>query len=132
MPISPAIVGRNTSRARSSQRNKGLCHCKMQLLGRRGPGGDHAQPGVRAAMPHGAPVHLTLEEVLETLRVMPGYMLKTLLIVAASVVAMALAANNAGAELLSSRPITVVIPFTPGASSDTFQRLVAKRVTEST
>lgn len=42
------------------------------------------------------------------------------------------AGRDAGAELLSSRPITVVIPFTPGASSDTFQRLVAKRVSENT
>jgi len=83
-------------------------------------------------MPHGTAVHLTLGEVLETLAVMPGHMLKTLLIVAASIAAMSLAANNAGAELLSNRPITVVIPFTPGASSDTFQRLVAKRVTEDT
>jgi tripartite-type tricarboxylate transporter receptor subunit TctC len=83
-------------------------------------------------MPHGTPVHLTLGEVLETLPVMPGHMLKTLLIVAASIAAMSLAANNAGAELLSNRPITVVIPFTPGASSDTFQRLVAKKVTEDT
>jgi tripartite-type tricarboxylate transporter receptor subunit TctC len=83
-------------------------------------------------MPHGTPVHLTLGEVLETLPVMPGHMLKTLLTVAASVAATSLAANNAGAELLSNRPITVVIPFTPGASSDTFQRLVAKRVTEDT
>lgn len=83
-------------------------------------------------MPHAAPFHLTLGEVLETLVVMPGHMPKTLLIVAASVAAMSLATRNAGAELLSSRPITVVIPFTPGASSDTFQRLVAKRVSENT
>jgi tripartite-type tricarboxylate transporter receptor subunit TctC len=83
-------------------------------------------------MPHGTPVHLTLGEVLETLLAMPGRMPRTLLIVAASVAAMSLAAPNAGAELLSNRPITVVIPFTPGASSDTFQRLVAKKVTENT
>src|SRR5262249_61418024 len=43
-----------------------------------------------------------------------------------------LTADHAAAELLSGRPITVVIPFTPGASSDTFQRLVAKQVSEST
>src|SRR3954449_6233425 len=63
---------------------------------------------------------------------MPGHMLKTLLIVAASIAAVSLAARDAGAELLSSRPITVVIPFTPGASSDTFQRLVARKVSENT
>jgi tripartite-type tricarboxylate transporter receptor subunit TctC len=63
---------------------------------------------------------------------MPGHISKTLFTLAASVVAASLGALNARAELLSSRPITVVIPFTPGASSDTFQRLVAKRVTEDT
>jgi len=36
------------------------------------------------------------------------------------------------AELLSSRPITVIIPFTPGASSDTLQRIVDRKVTENT
>jgi len=44
----------------------------------------------------------------------------------------AIAAGNAAAELLSSRPITIIIPFTPGASSDTLQRLVGKKVTENT
>ena len=43
-----------------------------------------------------------------------------------------IAGDNAVAELLSSRPITVVIPFTPGASSDTLQRLVARKVSENT
>ena len=67
---------------------------------------------------------------------MPGKIPRASLIVAAWVAAVSLMASflppNAGAELLSNRPITVVIPFTPGASSDTFQRLVAKKVTEST
>lgn len=63
---------------------------------------------------------------------MPGHRSTTILAVAASIAASSLVASNAGAELLDSRPITVVIPFTPGASSDTFQRLVAKRVTEDT
>src|SRR5262245_18677534 len=44
----------------------------------------------------------------------------------------ATAREEAAAELLSSRPITVVIPFTPGASSDTLQRIVDKKVTENT
>src|SRR5690242_20941459 len=56
--------------------------------------------------------------------------------VATAIAALSLASmlghQHAAAELLSSRPITVVIPFTPGASSDTFQRLVAKKVTENT
>src|SRR5690348_5132614 len=62
---------------------------------------------------------------------MPGHGPTTLFIVAASIAAASLA-PQAGAELLDGRPMTVVIPFTPGASSDTFQRLVAKRVTEDT
>jgi tripartite-type tricarboxylate transporter receptor subunit TctC len=39
---------------------------------------------------------------------------------------------DAPAELLSSRPITVIIPFTPGASADTLQRIVAKKVGDDT
>ncbi len=39
---------------------------------------------------------------------------------------------HAHAELLSSRPITIVVPFTPGASADNLQRIVAKRVSEMT
>jgi tripartite-type tricarboxylate transporter receptor subunit TctC len=41
-------------------------------------------------------------------------------------------ATGADAELLSSRPITVVIPFTPGGSSDTLQRIVNKKVSDHT
>ena len=51
---------------------------------------------------------------------------RALVILAVVMAAGAVAERDAAAELLSSRPITVVIPFTPGASSDTFQRLVAK------
>ena len=40
--------------------------------------------------------------------------------------------QHAAAELLSSRPITIVVPFTPGASADNLQRLVAKKVSENT
>lgn len=56
-------------------------------------------------------------------------MIRAVLIVA---VAAAADAGGARAELLSSRPITIVIPFTPGASSDTLQRIVARKVSEST
>ncbi len=42
------------------------------------------------------------------------------------------AASHAAAELLSARPITIIIPFTPGASADTLQRIVGRKVTEST
>src|SRR5499433_554470 len=53
-------------------------------------------------------------------------------IFAAVLAVTATAREDALAELLSSRPITVVIPFTPGASSDTLQRIVGKKVTENT
>jgi tripartite-type tricarboxylate transporter receptor subunit TctC len=54
-------------------------------------------------------------------------------VVLAAVLAVHLAgAGHAAAELLSSRPITIIIPFTPGASSDTLQRLIGKKVTEDT
>ena len=43
-----------------------------------------------------------------------------------------IASYDAAGQLLSSRPITIIIPFTPGASSDTLQRLVARKVTENT
>ncbi len=57
---------------------------------------------------------------------------RALVILAVVMAAGAVAGRDAAAALLSSRPITVVIPFTPGASSDTFQRLVAKKVSENT
>src|SRR5262249_54322535 len=50
----------------------------------------------------------------------------------AAVVAALSIAGDAAAQLLSSRPITVIIPFTPGASADTLQRLVDKKVSENT
>jgi tripartite-type tricarboxylate transporter receptor subunit TctC len=54
-------------------------------------------------------------------------------VILAAVLAMnSIAANDAAAELLSSRPITIIIPFTPGASADTLQRIVGKKVTENT
>jgi tripartite-type tricarboxylate transporter receptor subunit TctC len=53
-------------------------------------------------------------------------------IVAAFAAAVALATSDAGAQILSNRPITIVVPFTPGASADNLQRLVARSVTEKT
>jgi tripartite-type tricarboxylate transporter receptor subunit TctC len=53
-------------------------------------------------------------------------------VLAAFLTASPIAITDAAAELLSSRPISIVIPFTPGASSDTLQRLVARKVTENT
>jgi tripartite-type tricarboxylate transporter receptor subunit TctC len=40
--------------------------------------------------------------------------------------------QQVAAELLSSRPITIVVPFTPGASADNLQRLVARKVSDTT
>src|SRR5882757_10029781 len=54
------------------------------------------------------------------------------IIVATLPLAILIAAGSAPAELLSSRPITIVIPFTPGASADTLQRIVGRKVTENT
>jgi tripartite-type tricarboxylate transporter receptor subunit TctC len=57
---------------------------------------------------------------------------RTSRILATSVVALVTARFDAGAELLSNRPITIIIPFTPGASADTLQRIVAKKVSDDT
>jgi tripartite-type tricarboxylate transporter receptor subunit TctC len=59
-------------------------------------------------------------------------MLRASVILAAVLAMNSIAANDASAELLSSRPITIIIPFTPGASADTLQRIVGKKVTENT
>jgi tripartite-type tricarboxylate transporter receptor subunit TctC len=59
-------------------------------------------------------------------------MLRIVVSFTALIAANFIAPNDATAELLSSRPITIIIPFTPGASSDTLQRLVGKKVTENT
>src|SRR5256886_15738100 len=59
-------------------------------------------------------------------------MSRTFLIFAAVLAVTATAREEALAELLSSRPMTIIIPFTPGASADTLQRIVAKKVSENT
>lgn len=59
-------------------------------------------------------------------------MTRAFVVLAASLAVNTIVANGAAAELLSSRPITIIIPFTPGASSDTLQRIVARKVTENT
>jgi len=46
-------------------------------------------------------------------------MSRTFLLFAAVLAVTVTAREEAFAELLSSRPITVIIPFTPGASADT-------------
>jgi tripartite-type tricarboxylate transporter receptor subunit TctC len=55
-----------------------------------------------------------------------------LLILAALCIANPFLGRHAIAELLSGRPITIVIPFTPGASADTLQRIVARKVSADT
>ena len=57
---------------------------------------------------------------------------QTTVVLAALLVASATAGSEAAAELLSSRPISIIIPFTPGASADTLQRIVNKKVSENT
>lgn len=57
---------------------------------------------------------------------------RTSVILPALIVAAPIAGQHAAAEPLSSRPITIVVPFTPGASADNLQRLVAKKVTDNT
>jgi tripartite-type tricarboxylate transporter receptor subunit TctC len=59
-------------------------------------------------------------------------MLRASVIFAAVLAVAATAGEEAAAELLSSPPITINIPFTPGASADTLQRIVDKKVTETT
>jgi tripartite-type tricarboxylate transporter receptor subunit TctC len=59
-------------------------------------------------------------------------MSRYLRIVATALAALSGAGGYAAAQILPDRPITIIIPFTPGASSDSFQRLVAKKVTEQT
>src|SRR5262252_3883003 len=59
-------------------------------------------------------------------------MSRAFIILAAVLAVTATAGQEARAELLSSRPITVINPFTPGASSDTLQRIVNKKVSEDT
>jgi tripartite-type tricarboxylate transporter receptor subunit TctC len=59
-------------------------------------------------------------------------MLRDVAVLAAALSMTGAAAGGAAAELLSSRPITIIIPFTPGASSDTLQRIVDKKVSENT
>jgi tripartite-type tricarboxylate transporter receptor subunit TctC len=54
------------------------------------------------------------------------------IVLATLLAANAVVANDSAAELLSSRPITIIIPFTPGASADTLQRMVGRKVTENT
>jgi tripartite-type tricarboxylate transporter receptor subunit TctC len=60
-----------------------------------------------------------------------GSMLRTA-VIAAAILAGPVIVMPAAAELLSSRPITVIIPFTPGGSSDTLQRIVNKKVSDLT
>jgi len=59
-------------------------------------------------------------------------MRRTSIVLAALLAVNAVVANDSAAELLSSRPITIIIPFTPGASADTLQRMVGRKVTENT
>ncbi len=59
-------------------------------------------------------------------------MLRASFVLAALLALNAATGEEAAAELLSSRPIGIIIPFTPGASADTLQRIVARKVSETT
>jgi len=59
-------------------------------------------------------------------------MLRATVVLATMLAVSGNADGAATAELLSSRPMTIIIPFTPGASADTLQRIVAKKVSENT
>ena len=58
--------------------------------------------------------------------------LKRVLLAVACVLAAGVPERATHAELLSSNPITVVIPYAPGASADVIMRLVTQKVTEDT
>jgi tripartite-type tricarboxylate transporter receptor subunit TctC len=59
-------------------------------------------------------------------------LLATLLCAAASATyAQAKASNEAGAESFPSRPIRIVVPFTPGAFNDTFARATGQHLSEA-
>ena len=59
-------------------------------------------------------------------------MLRATVVLATMLAVSGNADGAATAELLSSRPMTIIIPFTPGASADTLQRIVARKVSENT
>ena len=50
----------------------------------------------------------------------------------ASVAAALAFSLDAGAQILPGRPITVVVPFPPGASADAIMRVITKKVTDNT
>src|SRR5262249_19638789 len=68
------------------------------------------------------PIRLGLIRWSRTHRPPGGRMSNASLVLTAAMALSLGAATDAAGELLSSRPITIVIPFTPGASADTLQR----------
>jgi tripartite-type tricarboxylate transporter receptor subunit TctC len=58
--------------------------------------------------------------------------MRGILFAAACAAAAAFAGNVADAKLLSSSPITVVVPYPPGLAADVTMRLVTEKVTEQT
>ena len=59
-------------------------------------------------------------------------MTKAYVVLALAVAMTSVSGHEVAAQILSNRPITIVVPFTPGASADTLQRLVARKVTDNT
>ncbi len=61
-----------------------------------------------------------------------AHIVRSFVILAVFIAVNSIAGRDAAAQILTGRPITVIIPFTPGASSDSFQRLVGKKVMDNT
>ena len=57
---------------------------------------------------------------------------RAILLAAACIVAAALPVMTPHAKLLSNNPITVVVPYPPGAAADVTMRLITDKLTEQT
>jgi tripartite-type tricarboxylate transporter receptor subunit TctC len=57
---------------------------------------------------------------------------RSILLAAACMVTAVLCGAESNAKLLSNNPITVVVPYAPGAAADVTMRLIAEKVTEQT
>src|SRR3982751_1838245 len=58
------------------------------------------------------------------------YVLTVMLLFASSVTSLAHAADNAGAAMYPNRPVRVIVPYTPGGSSDAVARLLGQKLGE--
>src|SRR3954469_10702140 len=58
------------------------------------------------------------------------FVLTVMLLFASSVTSLAHAADNAGAAMYPNRPVRVIVPYTPGGSSDAVARLLGTKLSE--